>query len=127
MKKFCVLLISILCFCSFSFAQENKSLTILEIPKPTIPEIVRSVSIQGFVVLRVEFLADGKVGEVSPVTTLGYGLTESAIEAAKKIKFEPAIQNGESKTIFKALQYSFTWHSGWKVPLINTTYKKPIT
>ncbi|MGI8638918.1 MAG: energy transducer TonB [Pyrinomonadaceae bacterium] len=66
-----------------------------------------SVCVQGTVRLRVEFLASGEIGKISPVSFLPYGLTENAIEAAKRIRFEPEIKNGKPITKFKVIEYSF--------------------
>jgi hypothetical protein len=87
----------------------NIPLNILEIPKPKYP--VRengTICVTGNVRLRVQFLASGKIGKISPVSSLPYGLTEKAIEAAEKIKFEPAIKDGEPITVFKVVVMSFT-------------------
>jgi hypothetical protein len=53
------------------------------------------------VVLRVEFRADGSVGEIQPLGKLPDGLTEKAVEAAKLIKFQPEMKDGQpvSKTL----------------------------
>ncbi len=58
--------------------------------------------------LRVTFLADGRIGEVTPVAGLPLGLTANAIAAAKDIKFSPALKNGVPVSVTKMVQYSFT-------------------
>ncbi len=115
MNKFLFSIFFALLFCSFTFAQESKPLNILEKPKPQLTEVQRNenINVQGMVNLRVEFLAIGKIGNISPVSTLPFGLTENAIEAAKKIKFEPEIKNGVAVTIFRVVQYSFSSNGGW--------------
>lgn len=118
MKKILFSIIFALLFCSFSYAQENRPLKILEKPKPTYPEIEGTVHIQGTITLRVEFRADGTVGKIDPVSTLPYGFTEQAVEAAKKIKFEPAIQDSEPKTIFRLVQYNLG-SIGWQDSSLN--------
>lgn len=64
--------------------------------------------VQGVVRLRVTFLDCGKIGAIQPVSRLPFGLTESAIEAAKKIRFEPAMKNGKPLTVAKVVEYSFS-------------------
>jgi len=51
--------------------------------------------------LRVEFRADGSVGEIQPLGKLPDGLTEKAVEAAKLIKFQPEMRGSQpvSKTL----------------------------
>lgn len=63
--------------------------------------------IQGIVVLRVQFLASGEIGTISVITSLPY-VTPNAIEAAKKIKFEPATKNGNPVTVSKPVKYVFS-------------------
>ncbi|HEX8287384.1 MAG TPA: energy transducer TonB [Pyrinomonadaceae bacterium] len=112
-----IILLSIFLTISFCFnlwAQE--SLKVLEKPIPLFTEAQRELNIcaQGTVTLRVEFLANGQIGKVLPISGLPYGLTESAVEAVKQIKFIPAKKEGNSATIFKQIQYSFTLDGGWK-------------
>ncbi|MDQ3130463.1 MAG: energy transducer TonB [Acidobacteriota bacterium] len=73
-----------------------------------------NISVQGTVTLRVEFLANGQIGKATAVNGLPYGLTENAVEAAKKVKFIPATKEGNPITIFKQLHYFFTWDGGWE-------------
>jgi TonB family protein len=53
----------------------------------------RQRRISGNITLEVEFLADGRVGQFKPLGSLGAGLDESAIEAARKCVFLPAIRD----------------------------------
>jgi hypothetical protein len=92
-----------------SGVRENKALKIIEIPKPKYPSQENgAISVRGIVRVKVQFLANGKIGEVVPVTRLGYGLTESAITAAKEIKFEPEIKNGKAVTVIKVIPFNFS-------------------
>lgn len=67
-----------------------------------------TVCMQGTVTLRVQFLETGKIGEIKVISGLPYGANENAIEAAKKIKFEPAIKNGKPITTVKIVLFTFT-------------------
>jgi TonB family protein len=60
---------------------------------PRYTEEARRRRIGGNITLSVEFLADGTVGEVKSLGSLGAGLEESAIDAARKCTFLPAIKN----------------------------------
>lgn len=71
-------------------------------------EQARQNNTEGSLVLRVTFLASGKIGSVSPISTLPDGLTEHAIIAARKIRFNPATKNGVPYTVTKPVQYSFS-------------------
>ncbi len=59
--------------------------------------------------LKVEFLNSGKVGDVSLFKSScnNEKFEAEAIEAAKKIKFEPEMQNDKQITIRKTLEYRF--------------------
>ncbi len=78
-----------------------------------LPKDHGTLDVQGTISLRVEFLADGQVGKVIPVSTLPFGLTENAVEAAKKIKFEPAKKEGVSQNITKTVFYTYVY-GGWQ-------------
>jgi hypothetical protein len=39
---------------------------------------------------------------------LPYGLTEQAMEAARKMRFEPAMKNGIPYSVTKLVEYPFT-------------------
>ncbi len=64
-------------------------------PKPNYTDKARELSIEGEVVLEVTFDASGKIHVLRVVGGLGHGLDESAVEAAKQIKFTPARRNGQ--------------------------------
>lgn len=54
----------------------------------------RAAKIQGDVVLRVTFTADGRVVVVGVVHGLGYGLDQEAVREAEQIRFRPATRSG---------------------------------
>src|SRR5262245_47743944 len=61
----------------------------------------------GTVELSVVFRADGSISDFKVVNGLADGLTENAIEAAKKIRFEPAIKNGQPVNVRATLEFAF--------------------
>ena len=67
---------------------------ILSKPRPVYTEEARSLRIEGDVVLDVTFLASGLLRVLSVSAGLGHGLDEAAIDAAKKIQFNPAKRDG---------------------------------
>jgi periplasmic protein TonB len=68
---------------------------ILTKPKPVYTPEGRSKKIEGEVLLQVVFTASGAVEVQSVLRGLGYGLDESAENAARQIKFQPAQKNGQ--------------------------------
>lgn len=84
------------------------SVRVISQPKPPYTEEARKNQINGTVVLRVTFNANGTIGGITAVRGLGYGLTEQAIAAARRMTFEPAKKGGVPVTSSKTVQYSFT-------------------
>jgi TonB family protein len=62
--------------------------------RPVYTEQARELRIEGEVVLEVTFVATGQLRIVRVVGSLGHGLDEAAVDAAKKIEFTPARRNG---------------------------------
>ena len=76
-------------------------------PFPDYPDAAKGRGITGVVVLKCVFAANGKVTNIRVVQGLPYGLTERAIEAAKKIKFIPATKDGKFVSMWMQLEYNF--------------------
>jgi TonB family protein len=76
-------------------------------PEPVYTERARSHLVVGTVVLKVVFAASGKVTNIRVVQGLPDGLTERAIEAARKIKFVPASKEGKYVSMWMQLEYNF--------------------
>ncbi len=92
----------------FVRTEERRKLQINSKPTPGYTEAARENSIEGNVVLRVTFKASGEIGTVTPVKSLAYGLTEQAIDAAKRIEFEPAMEGSRPVTVVKQINYTFS-------------------
>ncbi|MEP7341356.1 MAG: TonB family protein [Acidobacteriota bacterium] len=58
-------------------------------------------------VLNLVFTADGNIENIRVVRGLPHGLTEAAIEAAKAIRFESAVKNGQPSSVRGNIEYSF--------------------
>jgi TonB family protein len=68
---------------------------ILNKPNPAYSSEGRTLKIEGDVVLEVVFLASGQMQVTRVVSSLGHGLDEAAIQAAKQIRFRPAKRDGQ--------------------------------
>ena len=77
-------------------------------PRPEYTEEARHANVQGTVLLKVAFLANGAIGPIRVITRLPNGLTEKAVEAAKKIEFKPELHDGVPVTVYKNLEISFS-------------------
>lgn len=76
-------------------------------PHPRYPGTAAVARIGGEVRLRVLFLASGEVGEIEVLKGRAAGLTESAVEAARKIKFIPAEKDGRLVSQYAEVVYRF--------------------
>jgi TonB family protein len=68
----------------------------------------RKANVQGTVVLRIEFLANGCIGNIEVIKGLPEGLTENAVAAAKKVVFLPTRVRGKKVNTTLTLQYGFS-------------------
>ncbi len=73
---------------------ERVAVEILQKPNPAYTAEARRRRIEGDVKLRVVFAASGELRVAGVLQSLGYGLDEAAIAAAKRIQFRPARVNG---------------------------------
>lgn len=80
---------------------------IISQPKPHYTDEARKAHIVGKVVLSVQFCADGTIGNIRLLRSLGYGLDEQAIVAARQIKFHPALKNEKPMTYTSRVEFSF--------------------
>jgi TonB family protein len=71
-----------------------RPIEILDKPKPAYTAEARTEKIEGTVLLDVIFAATGEVHVLGVVRGLGHGLDQNAIDAARRIRFTPALQSG---------------------------------
>ena len=76
-------------------------------PEPAYTEVARQNGITGTVVIKCVFASNGSVNNIRIVSRLPFGLTERAIDAAKKIKFIPAVKDGKYVSMWMQLEYNF--------------------
>ncbi len=79
-----------------STASKDTPVSLLSKPTPSYTSEARQRKIEGDVELEVEFSATGQVRVLRVVQGLGYGLDESAVKAAEKIRFAPARRDGQA-------------------------------
>ncbi len=81
--------------------------TILSRGRAGYTEEARQNHTEGIVILSVVFGADNRLHNIQTMQGLPYGLTESSIEAARKIKFRPAIRKGVAVSVRLNLTFNF--------------------
>jgi tetratricopeptide (TPR) repeat protein len=76
--------------------------------KAVYTEDARQNKVSGAVQLLAVFTSDGKIEGVIPVEWLPGGLTETAIQAARRIRFQPATKDGRPVSVIVKLEYNFS-------------------
>lgn len=92
---------------AFSSREVITNAKILKKPKPSYTESARQAGITGSVFLLAVLAKDGAVKNILAVKPLPYGLTKACIEAARKIKFQPAIKDGRPVSQVVGIEYNF--------------------
>jgi TonB family protein len=91
----------------FGTSELQQSARLLDTPASAYSADARALRVHGEVRLRLVLASDGTVKDVFPIKPLPYGLTDAAMNAARRIKFEPAIRNGKPASQFLTLVYEF--------------------
>ncbi len=86
----------------------TQQLAISSKPRPGYTDAARTSNTQGVVILRVTFLGSGQIGSISTVKGLPNGLTEKAMEAARRISFTPKKIDGVGQSVTKQIEYTFS-------------------
>ena len=91
----------------FGSGEVQKSAQLLEAKPADYTDEARAAKTHGEVRLRLVLAADGTVKNIFPFKSLGHGLTEAAVNAARQIEFDPAVRNGKPASQFLTLVYEF--------------------
>jgi TonB family protein len=75
---------------------------------PEYPEWARRQGITGSVVLDIEVLASGNIGQIDVVTSLMPDLDRAAIEAVRKWQMQPAMSGGQPVSVWLRQSIRFT-------------------
>ena len=76
-------------------------------PEPIYTETARRNEVTGTVVIRAVFTSGGQVTNIRVVSGLGDGLTENSVEAARSIRFFPAVKDGRLVSQYIQIEYNF--------------------
>jgi TonB family protein len=90
----------------------DKKAVITERIEPGYTEEAQANRVEGIVLLSVILSAEGKVTDMEVVNGLPNGLTGKAVEAAKKVKFIPAMKGGGRVSVRVKLSYYFVLPGG---------------
>ena len=92
---------------TFAAKEVTRKAIITGKPEPLYTEEARKNQVTGTVRLRLVLGASGSVSNISPVSRLPDGLTEKAIEAARRISFQPAEKDGRKVSQWIVIEYNF--------------------
>lgn len=81
---------------------------VIEKPKAAYTDAARNRLVSGTIRLAVLLRSDGKIGGIIKLSSLGYGLDEHALRAARAIKFEPKKIDGKPADSVVTIEYTFT-------------------
>jgi TonB family protein len=84
-------------------------------PQPQYPDEAREKKIKATVILRAIFRSSGEVTDITLARVVPDNLPENlaklfvdrSIEAAREIKFQPAVKNGKPVSMYIQLEYNF--------------------
>jgi TonB family protein len=88
-------------------APASTNLEVISKPPPQYTSEARDLKVQGDVVLRVTFLANGQVVVQGVVHGLGHGLDEEARRVAQQIRFRPATRDGRPVDLTTTITITF--------------------
>ena len=91
----------------FSSREVTQKARILSRPEPAYTEVARKGQVSGVVRLRAVFKNTGEVTDIRVVEGLPMGLSEKAVEAARQIRFAPAMRGGKTVSQYINLEYNF--------------------
>jgi TonB family protein len=76
-------------------------------PDPEFSDEARKNKYQGTVVLHLIVGADGKTSNIHVIRSLGMGLDEKAVEAARQWRFDPAKKDGQPVPVEVDMEINF--------------------
>jgi TonB family protein len=85
---------------------------LLQTAEPVYPEEAKADKLTGDVVMQVDILADGKVGDVQVLQGAGHGFDEAAVDAVKQYVFSPAEIDNQPAPV----RIQYTLHFVYKEP-----------
>lgn len=74
---------------------------------PVYPEFAQRAKVQGTVVLEVEVLKDGSIRNIHVKRSVPGGLDEAAIEAVRKVRFQPGKSSGQPVDVLLIIPVEF--------------------
>ncbi len=92
---------------NFRIDEVSRRAIITQKPDPGFTEDARKNGVTGVVRLKAVLSANGTVTQISVIKGLPDGLTERAIQAAQRIRFQPALKDDRPVSQWITLEYNF--------------------
>ena len=92
----------------YAGSELSREAKVVSVPEPGMTEEARRKNVRGHVRLRVVLCHTGRVTDVEVLKGLPYGMTEEAVEAARRIKFVPGEKGGRPASQRAQFTYQFT-------------------
>ena len=92
---------------TFRMAEVVQKAVLTSKPEPDFTKQARKFTVTGVVRIRAVLAKTGEVRNITVVKGLPHGLTLTAVEAARKIKFRPALKDGRTVSQYVVLEYNF--------------------
>lgn len=102
-------------------SQVDKKARLVSIIDPPSNDFAQKNGVAGMSMYHVVVEPDGKAGEIAIGRPIGFGLDESAVDAIRKAKFDPAIRGGKAVPVVLDLVVEFRIYS----KLTNTAAARP--
>lgn len=94
------------CGPAYNAEEVSKRAKITSFPPPKASKDRNAKNVRGLVVLRVILCRTGKVTNIEVIERLPHGVTEKAIEAARRVRFVPAEKDGQQVSQRMIFEYS---------------------
>ncbi len=96
--------------------EETSKARVIHKPEPEYPDEARGKKIKATVILRAIFRASGEVTDIKLAQIVPDDLPQElvksfvdrSIDAARQIKFKPAVKNGKPVSMYVQLEYNFS-------------------
>jgi len=92
----------------YKSTEVSRKVTLIAKPEAEYTESARENKVEGSVILSLVLRSNGEVSDIAVLKGLPHGLNEKAMEAARNIKFEPAIKDGRPVSVYLRVEYVFT-------------------
>jgi TonB family protein len=92
----------------YKSTEVSRKATLTAKPDAEYTEAAIENKIEGNVILHMVLRSNGEVSDIAVLKGLPHGLNDKAIEAARNIKFEPAIKDGHPVSQYVRVEYVFT-------------------